>query len=203
MTSEITAKPTLAQKEWLARKGRIGIKIGEIVEFSRKSIMEILPDIRAIKEKKLWERGGYSSFKEFCRKGIGVTQQHIYKSLADDEEARKVLVINGGESSHLTLGGEDEPLEQETKYEPPADKEKKKGGRKRKPEPEPVEAEFTEATPAPIRGQDTSLYIASDGDPLAETLPPAANAAEPLAESTPNNGTNFCPHCGQAIPTRP
>lgn len=151
MGSEIAKPNTLRLKQWEACKGRILAKMQTLAEFNAKTVKEMIPDIRIIKENKLWEHGGYESFAHFCTKAIGVTKQHIYKLLKDDGEACKVLEINTTESSDLTFCGQTvtpqmhaQSSDTKALNEPPT-----KTGRKPKHKPEPVEATFTE-TPSQL-----------------------------------------------------
>lgn len=174
MGSEISP---LREKEWKARRDRIGAAAIDVANFMVKRTIDILPDLYAIKVKKLYELGGYHSFTEFLRKCAGVSPQHYWRMITDHPEACKVLEISK-ESSHNemfgALGqstGAPQKEEQKTTIEPP--KEKKR--RKKKSEPEPVDATFTEATPteptAPLRGITPTLLTGSDGDPMADQLP--------------------------------
>ncbi len=157
MGSEIVA-PTLREKEWAIRRDRIGAAVLDMAGFMVKRTIDILPDLYAIKVKKLYELGGYRSFKELCEKCVGITPQHYYRMIAEHPEACKVLEINTDSSHNVTFGALEESApetpkaEQKTTVEPP----KEKKGRKPRREPEPVDATFTEAS-APLRTSPPSI----------------------------------------------
>lgn len=223
MASEITPKISLREKEWKMRRDRVGAAVLEVSSFMTKKTIDVLPDLYAIKEKKLWEFGDYKSFDDFLQRCGGVSRQHYYRMVKAHPELRKTLEFNSGLSHNATNGDSDESPKEETKYEPPADKDKKKCSRKRKPEPEPVDAEFTSGPPVaqadgtvadmkptePLRGivTETDPPERYDGWPkiggASNDLPPAANSAEPLAtpapqetESGESRAEKKCPHCG-------
>lgn len=192
MGSEIIRPHPLRIRQWEACKSRILAKMQTLAEFNAKTVQEMIPDIRIIKENQLWQHGGYESFKHFCEKAIGVTKQHIYKLLKDDEATCKVLEINTGESSDLTFGGQTvtPQLPAETSEEKPLNQAPKPApkGRKPKPEPEPIEATFTEPiTPAPIPAMVTE----------SESIEHARERLTAAIEHV--GGGTVCPHCGGAI----
>lgn len=202
MGSEIIRPHPLRLKQWEVCKGRILAKMQSLAEFNAKTVKEMIPDIRIIKENKLWEHGGYESFAHFCTKAIGVTKQHIYKLLQDDAETLKVLEINGTESSDLTFCGQTVTPQIPASSEPPhtsAQAEAKPlnnppatSKKARKTKPEPVEATFTEPTPA-ITAEVTK----------SEAIEQAMNSmSEEEMEKHRVLGmkrAGLCPHCGGAI----
>lgn len=133
-------------------------------ELDEKRLSDIKDDIWAIKEKKLWDQGGYESFEDFCRRCLGVTKQAVYKMLGNDETTRKALEISLGSSTELTSANDQQqpPAQEKQINEPP---EKTSKGRKSKPKPEPIDATFTE--PAPTQSAE---------------LPDKANARSTIAE---------------------
>lgn len=94
MTSDIVLRPTLRQKEWEARKNRIGAALGEIGAFTLRKTKDMIGEIRVIKQKELWREGGYASFADFLRRMVGVSRSQIYRLLKGDDEISKVLEIN-------------------------------------------------------------------------------------------------------------
>lgn len=187
MASDIaTIRPSLRQKEWEARKSRIGLHLGEIGNFVLRKAKDMINDLRCIKEKELWREGGYTSFGNLLDRLVGVSQRQIYRLLKEDSETHKVLEIN---ESLMTLCHNEESTEP-AESEPPKQPEKplnappetKQKGRKKKPEPEPIEAEFVEQ-PA-----------------TEENLPMHTDASDvELAAATPRDGERRCPHCGGAL----
>lgn len=213
MTSEITTKPTLAEKQWIACRDRVRAKLASISEFHRVTLREMLPDIRAIKEKKLWKFGEYASFEEFCLKALSVTRQRIYQLMVEDDEIRATLEFVPNTLNNLTFQGSEQPPSEPppessnaTTVEPPAKPKK----RQRKPEPEPVDAEpVTPAANALATTAPTASTISNGELPLAAkeretTLADgsrvtfAEGAWEELGAHLAK-AAKFCPHCGKEI----
>lgn len=194
MTSELSANP-LRLKQWEACKKRILDRLAALAEIEGKTIIDMLPDIRIIKENQLWKLGGYQSFNEFCGKALGVSRQYVYRVLSVNQDACKVLEINGenGENAaKLTSGVLDALLLEGAKAPeptplPPAEKalneapKKTSKGRRPKPEPEPIEGTFTEPTPA--------------------TFPATVTESEAIEQERERweKKLGVCPHCGGAI----
>lgn len=106
MGSEITARPTLRQKEWEVRKNRVGTALSEIAPFVLRKAKDMIGDIRAIKEKELWKEGGYHSFHDFVTRMIGLSQRHVYRLLNEDDDTRNALEIR---EIQMTLCHNSEP----------------------------------------------------------------------------------------------
>lgn len=190
------------KNEWEERKLRVGGKLGEIVAFTRQTLKELIPDIEAIKDKRLWEHGDYESFKDFCNRALNVTSRRIYQLLSE-KDARKVLEFNDGEGNNFTP---DEPesvdKKDETFIEPPAEKQKRKG----RAQPEPVDAESAEPPPDPVFPDEPS-DMTVNGIPvaqLAESAPTTSSITDELLPpaaivTTSDTSVRVCPHCGKGI----
>lgn len=185
MGSEITPRD---QAEWEASKGRINAKINALAAFTHQSVREMLPDIKAIKERQLWRCGKYDSFADFCLFALGVSRQRIYKLLAEDSLISKTLgveVVNTltGETAALPAKSEPEPEVGTTTYEPP----EKPSAPTKKNSSKLAEMKRAKAKEVEQDGPDFSaidpvtITAQTDDEPH---LPPAAKS---------------CPHCGKEI----
>lgn len=105
MSSEIQASE---KEEWLKHKTIVGLGLGDIVACARQKLKDMIPSIKAIKDKQLWRHGGYDSFKDFCQLGLSVTSQRIYQLLAEGD-ARKLLEFQQIGTSNFTPEGKQEP----------------------------------------------------------------------------------------------
>ena len=192
MTSELVPANPLRLKQWEACKRRILDKVAELATIQGKAIIDMIPDLRIIKENQLWKYGGYRSFQEFCNKALGVSRQYVYRVLSVNQDARKVLEMNDAISNQLTSGVLDglslcAPSEPEKETEPPPQKslndppKSAPKGRKTKPAPEPIEATFTE----PVNAR---AAVSAMSDQEVDAL--ASNGMK---------RAGVCPHCGGAI----
>lgn len=201
MASEIAKPSALAQKEWEMRKKRVGEKLGTIVDFTRQTLRDIIPDLRAIRDKELWRHGGHESFKAFCTNGLNYSARRIYQ-LFDEEDIRNSLEFNKSEGNNFT------PTPSPTvMIEPPAKPKK----RKEKPRPEPVDAEpvapaaNTLATPAPSASTISNGELPPAAKELATTLADGSRvtftegAWDELGVHLANAVARVCPHCGKEI----
>lgn len=205
MTSDIIPASPLRLKQWEACKKRILDRLAALAEIEGKTIIEMLPDIRIIKENQLWKYGGYRSFGEFCAKALGVSRQYVYRVLFVNQDARNVLEMNDANPAQLTSGildvltisapNEPQPEAERQSEKPLNDPPKPaKRGRKQKPKPEPIEATFTE----PEIPSAAAVILGPAFNPLhpspAAQLPDTANVT-----ITTTDSTRVCPHCGGAI----
>lgn len=167
MGSELAAPSALAVREWEARKKRIGAALGEIADLTVRKIKDILPDIRAIKDKKLWRIGGYKSFEDFSVRGVGVTKQGIYKALAADDQISATLEILPDSSTKLTNG--DQPALPDKAETPPP----RKPSKPAQPKREEKQAKVTEIATE----ENLHLHV--------ENLPPAAKVCPHCGQPIP------------------
>jgi hypothetical protein len=70
-----------SEQEWEQRKERVGGAIDTMVRVTQEQLSKIVPDLEAIRDKKLYRHGGYKTFTAFCETACGVTRRRINQML--------------------------------------------------------------------------------------------------------------------------
>lgn len=95
MKSELALKP---EQEWEQRKERVGGAIDMMVRVTEEQLSRIIPDLEAIRDKRLYRHGDYKTFESFCEKVVGVTYRRVNQMIRE----HAVIGILGNNFPKLT-----------------------------------------------------------------------------------------------------
>jgi hypothetical protein len=93
--SELALKP---EQEWEQRKERVGGAIDMMVRVTEEQLSRIIPDLEAIRDKRLYRHGDYKTFESFCEKVVGVTYRRVNQMIRE----HAVIGILGNNFPKLT-----------------------------------------------------------------------------------------------------